>query len=213
MALQPLSTLSAIGAAICTERFFLQYAESGYLLLVVGLSFKVSAAPFHFWAPDVYTGSPNLVTAFMATVVKTAGFAAFFTLFATAFAPAASVWTLPVSIIAGLTMTLANTTALFQDNFKRMMAYSSIAHAGYLLLAILSVQNTSADRALMFDLLSYSIATICAFAVYIVVSEQKEDETFAAFNGLGKIASVPGAGAGYFSTVAGRCTSFPGFFW
>lgn len=178
--------LSAIGAAAAQGASSSNMLKVGIILMVVGLSFKVSAAPFHFWAPDVYTGSPNLITAFMATVVKTAGFAAFFTLFATAFAPAASVWTLPVSIIAGLTMTLANTTALFQDNFKRMMAYSSIAHAGYLLLAILSVENTSADRALMFYLLSYSIATICAFAVYIVVSEQKEDDTFAAFNGLGK---------------------------
>jgi NADH-quinone oxidoreductase subunit N len=177
---------SAIGTAAAQSAGSSNMLRVGILLIVFGLSFKVSAAPFHFWAPDVYTGSPNLITAFMATVVKTAGFAAFFTLFATAFAPVASVWTLPVSIIAGLTMTLANTTALFQDNFKRMMAYSSIAHAGYLLLAILSVDNAGADRALMFYLLSYSIATICAFAVFIVVAEQKGDDTFAAFNGLGK---------------------------
>ncbi|MEO0008314.1 MAG: NADH-quinone oxidoreductase subunit NuoN [Bacteroidota bacterium] len=177
---------SAIGTAAAQSAGSSNMLRVGILLIVFGLSFKVSAAPFHFWAPDVYTGSPNLITAFMATVVKTAGFAAFFTLFATAFAPVASVWTLPVSIIAGLTMTLANTTALFQDNFKRMMAYSSIAHAGYLLLAILSVDNAGADRALMFYLLSYSIATICAFAVFIIVAEQKGDDTFAAFNGLGK---------------------------
>lgn len=158
----------------------------GILLIVMGLSFKVSAAPFHFWAPDVYTGSPNLITAFMATVVKTAGFAAFFRLFAMAFMPAISTWSLPIGVIAGLTMTLANTTALFQADFKRMMAYSSIAHAGYLLLAILAIGEPGADRALLFYLLTYAIATICAFGVYIVVAEQKNDGSFAAFNGLGK---------------------------
>lgn len=158
----------------------------GILLIVIGLSFKISAVPFHFWAPDVYTGSPNLVTAFMATVVKTAGFAAFFRLFSMAFAPAYETWSVPVAMISGLTMTLANTTALFQSNFKRMMAYSSISHAGYLLLAVLAIGTAGADKALMFYLLTYSIATICAFGAYIVVAEQKNDESFGAFNGLAK---------------------------
>ncbi|MBL7829360.1 MAG: NADH-quinone oxidoreductase subunit N [Saprospiraceae bacterium] len=158
----------------------------GILMIVIGLSFKVSAVPFHFWAPDVYTGSPNLITAFMATVVKTAGFAAFFRLFSVAFAPAIAVWSLPVAVVAGLTMTLANTTALFQTDFKRMMAYSSISHAGYLLLAILAIGEPGADRALLFYLLSYALATICAFGAFIVVSEPKNDGSFAAFNGLAK---------------------------
>lgn len=158
----------------------------GILLIVIGLSFKVSAVPFHFWAPDVYTGSPNLITAFMATVVKTAGFAAFYRLFSMAFGPAVEVWSLPLAVIAGLTMTLANTTALFQTDFKRMMAYSSISHAGYLLLAVLAIGTAGADRAMMFYLLSYSIATICAFGAYIVVAEQKGDGSFSAFNGLAK---------------------------
>ncbi len=158
----------------------------GILLIVMGLSFKVSAAPFHFWAPDVYTGSPNLITAFMATVVKTAGFAAFFRLFSLAFGPAIEVWSLPLSIIAALTMTLANTTALFQDNFKRMMAYSSISHAGYLLLAVLAIGTAGAGNALMFYLLTYSVATICAFGAYIAVAEPKGDGSFSAFNGLAK---------------------------
>lgn len=158
----------------------------GILLIVVGLSFKVSAVPFHFWAPDVYTGSPNLITTFMATVVKTAGFAAFYRLFSMAFGPAIEVWSVPIAMVAALTMTLANTTALFQTDFKRMMAYSSISHAGYLLLAVLAIGTTGADRALMFYLLSYSIATICAFGAYMVVAEEKGDGSFAAFNGLSK---------------------------
>jgi NADH-quinone oxidoreductase subunit N len=160
--------------------------NAGIILMLVGLSFKVSAVPFHFWAPDVYTGSPNLITVFMSTVVKIAGFAAFYRLFSMAFEPAIEVWSAPVAMISALTMTLANTTALFQTDFKRMMAYSSISHAGYLLLAILAIGTTGADRALMFYLLTYAVATICAFGAYMVVAEQKGDGSFAAFNGLSK---------------------------
>jgi NADH-quinone oxidoreductase subunit N len=95
-------------------------------------------------------------------------------------------WSPAIAMIAALTMTLANTTALFQTNFKRMMAYSSISHAGYLLMAILAIGTAGADNALLFYLLSYSVATICAFGAYIAVSEQKGDESFSAFNGLAK---------------------------
>lgn len=160
----------------------------GILLITIGLSFKVSAVPFHFWAPDVYTGSPNLVTAFMATVVKTAAFAAFYRLFSMGFAPAESFWSVPVAIVAGLTMTVANVTALFQTDFKRMMAYSSVSHAGYLLLAILAIGSSAGggDRAMLFYTLSYSIATICAFGAYVAVAEPSNDGSFAAFNGLSK---------------------------
>jgi proton-translocating NADH-quinone oxidoreductase, chain N len=158
----------------------------GILLIIMGLGFKVSAAPFHFWAPDVYQGSPNLVTTFMATVVKTAGFAAFYRLFSIAFPGAEGFWGMPVAIIAALTMTLANTTALFQKDFKRMMAYSSISHAGYMLLAVLAIGNDSADQSMLFYALTYSLATVCAFGAYMVVAESSGDGTFAAFNGLSK---------------------------
>ena len=158
----------------------------GIVLIIVGLSFKVSAVPFHFWAPDVYQGSPNLVTTFMATVVKTAGFAAFYRLFSMAFPGAESFWSLPVAVVAGLTMTVANLTAIFQTDFKRMMAYSSISHAGYLLLAILAIGSEGGDQALLFYTLTYSLATICAFGAYMVVAEQNGDGSFTAFNGLGK---------------------------
>lgn len=156
----------------------------GILLMIVGLSFKVSAVPFHFWAPDVYQGSPNLVTTFMATVVKTAGFAAFYRLFSMGFADAASFWSVPVAVVAALTMTVANLTAIWQSDFKRMMAYSSISHAGYLMLAILAIGTAGSDRALLFYTLSYSIATISAFAVYMTVAEPNGRGEFAVFNGL-----------------------------
>jgi NADH-quinone oxidoreductase subunit N len=177
--------LQAIARAIGNGDAMPGMLKAGILLIVIGLSFKISAVPFHFWAPDVYQGSPNLVTAFMATVVKTAGFAAFYRLFAIAFPAAESFWSVPVAAVAALTMTLANLTALFQTDFKRMMAYSSISHAGYLLLAILAIGTEGADRALLFYALTYSLATICAFGAYIVVAEPSGDGSFAAFNGLG----------------------------
>ncbi|MBV6441149.1 MAG: NADH-quinone oxidoreductase subunit N [Saprospiraceae bacterium] len=178
--------VNAIAQAITDGRHSAGMLNTGILLIIFGLSFKVSAVPFHFWAPDVYQGSPNLVTAFMATVVKTAGFAAMYRLFSMAFPGAESFWSVPVAVVAGLTMTVANVTAIFQTDFKRMMAFSSISHAGYLMLAILAIGTEGGDRALLFYTLTYSLATICAFGAYIVVAEQNGDGSFAAFNGLSK---------------------------
>jgi NADH-quinone oxidoreductase subunit N len=160
--------------------------KTGIVLILIGLFFKISAAPFHFWAPDVYTGSPNFVTAFMATIVKTAGVAAFYRLFFTAFIGVADFWTISVAVVAALTMTVANLTAIYQTDFKRMMAYSSISHAGYLLLGILAIGNAGASGALLLYLLTYSVATVCAFAAYMAVTEPRLDGSFASFNGLGK---------------------------
>jgi len=178
--------LQQIHAVITAKGHSPQMLSVGIMLILIGLSFKVSAVPFHFWAPDVYTGSPTLITAFMATVVKTAGFAAFYRLFSTSFHDAGQFWVASVAIISALTMTLANTTAIFQTNFKRMMAYSSVSHAGYLMMAILMAGQPGAAGAILFYSLSYSIATICALACFILVSEQNHDESFGAFNGLGK---------------------------
>ena len=178
--------LGLIASAISDGRHSAGMLNAGILLIIVGLSFKISAVPFHFWAPDVYQGSPTLVTTFMATVVKTAGFAAFYRLFSMAFPGAESFWSVPVAVVAALTMTLANVTALFQTDFKRMMAYSSISHAGYLLLAVLAIGVAGGDRALLFYSLTYSLATICAFGAYMLVAEQNGDGSFSAFNGLAK---------------------------
>lgn len=175
-----------ISMAISDGRHSAGMLHTGILLVMVGLGFKVSAAPFHFWAPDVYTGSPNLVTAFMATIVKTAGFAAFFFLFQKGFLGAIGFWSVPLAALAALTMTLANVTAIWQQNFKRMMAYSSISHAGYLLLGILAADSDGSGGAILLYTFTYSIATICAFAIYMVVSEPNNDGGFSAFNGLSK---------------------------
>ncbi len=122
----------------------------------------------------------------MATVVKTAGFAAFYRLFSMAFAGAESFWSISVAVMAALTMTLANVTAIFQTDFKRMMAYSSISHAGYLLLAILAIGQAGSAGAILLYTLTYSIATICAFGCYMAVAEPGGDGSFEAFKGLGK---------------------------
>jgi NADH-quinone oxidoreductase subunit N len=180
-------SLTEIARAVSAGQGSTGLLNTGILMIVIGLSFKVSAVPFHFWAPDVYQGSPNLVTTYMATVVKTAGFAAFYRLFSMAFPGAEAFWSVPVAVIAALTMTLANVTATYQQDFKRMMAYSSISHAGYMLLGVLAIgAGDQGAGAILLYVLTYSIATICAFAVYMMVAEQNQDSTFAAFNGLGQ---------------------------
>ena len=158
---------------------------TGILLIMVGLGFKVSAAPFHFWTPDVYQGAPMFVTAFMATVVKTAAFAGFFRLFSTCFSTINSNWAMILSIVITLTILVGNFLASYQSSVKRMLAYSGIAQAGYILLTIL-VLNQETKTALFLYLTSYSLSTLAAFTVLYYVSKTKGDDGFEAFNSLGK---------------------------
>ncbi|PWS28098.1 NADH-quinone oxidoreductase subunit N [Pedobacter yonginense] len=157
----------------------------GVILMMIGLSFKVGAAPFHFWTPDVYEGSPSLITTFMSTVVKTAGFAAFLRLFAGAFAPLHDFWVVPLIVIVCLTLFIGNVTALFQKNFKRMLAYSSISHAGYLLFSLIVLSKNSESSVLVYAS-AYTFASIIAFAVLILVKQKTGSDHFESFNGLGK---------------------------
>lgn len=157
----------------------------GIALIIVGLCFKVGAAPFHFWTPDVYEGSPTLITAFMSTVVKTAGFAAFLRLFSECFAPVASFWIPALLVITILTLFIGNITALFQRSFKRMLAFSSISHAGYLLFAIVALGASSANSVFIYAT-AYSIASIIAFGALILVQQQSGSDNFDSFNGLSK---------------------------
>jgi len=158
---------------------------TGILLIIVGLCFKVGAAPFHFWTPDVYEGSPTLITAFMSTVAKTAAFAAFLRLFATCFGPLSDFWMPTLLIITIVTLFVGNITALFQHSFKRMLAYSSISHAGYLLFAIVALGSGSANSVFIYST-AYSIASIIAFGALILVHQQSGTDNFEAFNGLAK---------------------------
>ena len=157
----------------------------GIILLLVGLCFKVGAAPFHFWIPDVYEGSPSLVTTFMSTVVKVAGLAALLRLFADTFAPLHDFWMPPLFALTCLTLIIGNITALFQKDFKRMLAYSSISHVGYLLFALLTLSADSSNNALLYAT-AYSFATITAFAVLILVKQKTGSDNFESYNGLSK---------------------------
>jgi len=157
----------------------------GVILIMIGLCFKIGAAPFHFWTPDVYEGSPSLITAFMSTVVKTAGFAAFLRLFAGTFAPLHDFWMVPMIVIACLTLFIGNVTALFQKNFKRMLAYSSISHAGYLLFSLITLSSSSANNVLVYAA-AYTFASIVAFGVLILVKQKTGNDSIDSFNGLGK---------------------------
>jgi NADH-quinone oxidoreductase subunit N len=158
---------------------------AGVLLMLIGLSFKVSAAPFHFWAPDVYQGSPTVITAFMSTIVKTAAFAAFLRLFSTSFSMVGSSWQDILWVIAALTLLVGNITAVLQTSAKRMLAYSSVAHAGYMLVGLLAGNNFS-DNAILTYAAAYSIASIATFCVIYIMEEAKGTDGIDAFNGLGK---------------------------
>jgi NADH-quinone oxidoreductase subunit N len=136
-------------------------------LIIVGLVFKVAAVPFHMWVPDVYQGAPSPVTGFMASAVKAASFAAFLRLFYMSFMASRAHWVEVIIVLAVLTMSVGNIVALVQRNVKRMLAYSSIAHAGYILvgMAAISVDNTRAASSVMFYLLVYAFMTLGAFAL------------------------------------------------
>jgi NADH-quinone oxidoreductase subunit N len=137
---------------------------AGVALLLVGFAFKVSAVPFHMWAPDVYDGAPTAITAYMAATVKAAAFAAFFRVWLEAFPESFQAWRPAVALLAVATMVIGNAVGLIQRNVKRLLAYSSIGHAGYLLVAV-AAHTPQASTAAVFYLLIYTLATFGAFAV------------------------------------------------
>ena len=145
----------------------MMYVGAG--LLLVGFGFKVAAAPFHMWAPDVYEGAPTPITAFMATAVKAAAFAALLRLWMEAMPGIGGMWFAPVWWLAAIAMFVGNTVALQQRNVKRLLAYSSIAHSGYLLVAV-AAGTVSGTAAFLFYLVAYTLASFGAFAVVIIVA-------------------------------------------
>ena len=157
---------------------------AGFLLLLVGLGFKISVFPFHLWAPDVYQGAPTPISAFMATGSKAAGFAALMRFMIGLNAANQPGWQDLLWIIAVATMVLGNVIALRQDNVKRMLAYSSIAHAGYILIGVLA-GNTLGSSGTIFYLLTYTFMNIGAFGIISYISTaQHEFVTYRDFRGL-----------------------------
>lgn len=157
----------------------------GVLLMLIGLAFKISAVPFHFWAPDVYTGSPSPITAFMSTVVKIAAIAAFVRIFSTCFIAVSTTWIVVLQVITVLTLIVPNVTAVYQTNVKRLLAYSSVGHVGYILLAFIA-DPTSASGTIFFYLTAYAAASIAAFSVLIILEKDDNEVTVSDFNGLFK---------------------------
>ena len=156
----------------------------GIVLICIGMLFKIAAFPFHFWAPDVYQGAPMLTTTIMSTLAKVVAVATFYKLL-TAFQPV-----LPENFhyllvfLAIATMCVGNVMALRQENIKRMLAYSGISHAGFMMIALLVIENANAN--LFYYASAYALSGIAAFAVIMSVCSKKEDELIKHFKGLGK---------------------------
>ena len=174
------------------------------VLIACGLAFKASAAPFHMWTPDVYEGAPSTVTAFMATATKAAAFAAFLRIFAGVMPDLQTDWTAAISTIAVLSIVVGNIAALVQNNMKRMLAYSSIAQAGYLLIGV-ATGTVAGAEAVIYYLLAYGVMTMAAFAVVIIREREVENgDDIAALTGYGRARPVLGVGDDPGDALPGR---------
>ena len=177
--------LNAIAQAITAGQYtspLVLYAGAG--LILAGLGFKVAAVPFHMWTPDVYEGAPTSVTGFMAAATKAAGFAAVLRVFLFGMGDLAAVWQPVVAVLSALTMIVGNFVALAQTNLKRMLAYSSIAHAGYVLMGVAAGGSMGASSVL-FYLATYAATTLAAFAVMTVMgTPEGENQAINSYTGL-----------------------------
>jgi len=199
----PGTTNIAAIAARANQSMYPPLLLAGAAMMLVGFGFKIATAPFHVWTPDVYEGAPTPVTAFMAAGPKAAGFASFLRVFVFGFPIAATIvttggyahkaWVGALAIMAVLTMTLGNVVAIVQNNVKRMLAYSSIAHAGYALVGFVAAgaattpeERSAALSAVAFYLLSYAVMNMGAFAVVTLIARRGDQRTNVAdYNGIG----------------------------
>jgi NADH-quinone oxidoreductase subunit N len=159
---------------------------SGVLMVLVGFAFKVAAVPFHMWSPDAYEGAPTPITAYMSMAPKAAALAAFLRVFGTGLAGVHADWSAPLGFIAAASMILGNIAALKQQSIKRMLAYSSIAHVGYMLLGVLSKDSVGGARAVWLYMLTYLLMQSGAFAVIIHLQGTGEGERLDDFRGLAR---------------------------
>src|ERR1043166_8016817 len=161
----------------------------GLVFLFAGFCFKVSAVPFQMWTPDVYEGAPTPVTAFLSTASKAAGFAVILRIFQSALGGIEPQWTYLFAVLAIITMSVGNVMALAQNNLKRMLAYSSIGHVGYM-LAGLSTGTSLGLSSVVFYLLVYAVTNVGAFTVLIVMSRYAAGEEIGSYSGLGRRAPL-----------------------
>jgi len=167
------TNLIGIAEALRSSEVQISLVELSAALMLIAICFKVAAAPFHIWTPDVYEGAPTPVTGFMSVGPKAAGFAVLFRVFLTAFPSIQDRWSSAIWLIAALTMLLGNVIAVVQPNIKRMLAYSSIAHAGYVAVAFAATSDRGVSAAL-FYLLAYSLMNLGAFAVVTILGRTED---------------------------------------
>ncbi len=178
------TNFSGIASAISSGTILSDmYLFLGIGLLLIGLAFKVALVPFHMWSPDVYQGAPTTITGFLCTAPKAAGFGALLKVFMVAFPEIFNEWKDLFWILAALTMTVGNISALVQSNVKRMLAFSSVSHAGYLVIGVL-VQNISGISAILFYLVVYSAMNLGAFAIISFVEKDEQEVTFRDYQGM-----------------------------
>ena len=163
-------------------------------LIIAGLAFKVSLFPFHFWAPDVYEGAPTPVAGFLSTASKAAGFAVILRLLTASFPILSSNWSLILAVLATLSMTVGNLIAITQKSVKRMLAYSSIAHAGYAMIGVVAFSQLGM-ASVVFYLIAYVLTNLLAFGIVGIVGRATGSDDFSAYNGLSRRNSTLALGA------------------
>jgi NADH-quinone oxidoreductase subunit N len=181
------TNLSAIGSSLTTASFNTEpLLWVAVTLIIVGLGFKSSSAPFHMWTPDVYEGAPTPITAFMATATKAAALVAFLRIFAGPLIDLVHTWQIAIGAVAVASIVVGNIAALVQTNLKRLLAYSSVAQAGYLLIGV-AAGSIRGAQAVLYYLLAYAVMTMAAFAVVIIREREVENgEELSSLAGYGR---------------------------
>lgn len=188
------------------------WVNIGFAMVLIGLLFKAAVAPFHFWAPDVYQGAPTLTTAVMSTVVKIAAIASLYKIVGIFFIGMTTEVRTLLAILLVLTLLFGNITALKQRNLKRIMGYSGISHAGFMLMIVLAFGNEAATNSLLYYGAAYSFAAIAAFAVILAVTEGKDDEDISKIFQLGKRNPLLALVMAFAMMSLGGIPIFAGFF-
>lgn len=180
------TNISQVAAAIYNQNLPMLSVIGSMVLVLVGFGFKISIVPFHFWAPDVYEGAPTPVAGFLSTASKAAGFVVLVRFLLAVFTPVAvPYWTTGLAIISVITMTLGNSLALAQSNIKRLLAYSSIAHAGYILIGVVALSQLG-TASVVFYLIVYLITNLAAFGIVVTFWKVVGSDDIAAYAGLSR---------------------------